>query len=290
MQSLNLRGDPSGPEEPAAPPSEEPLGLAPIRRWLRKPRPRLYRLWLWAPLTANAVRKAFVWLRVHGPPAMRRAARFAWKAVVAVQALRHVARRIGEWFRARFPPGSRGHEFGAQLLASSRALGRAVKALLALGGGLDRVTDLLPAAEAETEPSRPAVRSAPPPVRKPPRRQVAAATGGAPQTNDPQSSPGPPKGARAEALAQLSNGLRLRIRTLGQRPRRGALRPAIWRILRERGATTSERLGLLLNMDPANLTKRHLSPMVAEGSLERTVPDRITHPEQAYRATHIPPG
>lgn len=68
------------------------------------------------------------------------------------------------------------------------------------------------------------------------------------------------------------------------------LRYTVWRILNERGASTSEDLGLLLHMDPANLAKRHLSPLVEQGVLERTVPDRINHPEQAYRNTGPPPG
>lgn len=43
-------------------------------------------------------------------------------------------------------------------------------------------------------------------------------------------------------------------------------------------------------VDPANLTSRHPGPLVEDGILERTFPDRITHPDQAYRATGRPPG
>ena len=68
------------------------------------------------------------------------------------------------------------------------------------------------------------------------------------------------------------------------------LRYTIWWILNESGARTSEELGLLLEIDPANLAKRHLSPLVEQGVLERTIPDRINHPDQAYRATGRPPG
>lgn len=53
---------------------------------------------------------------------------------------------------------------------------------------------------------------------------------------------------------------------------------------------TSEKLGFLLHMDAANLAKRHLSPLVDEGAVERTIPDRINHPDQAYRSTRWPPG
>lgn len=68
------------------------------------------------------------------------------------------------------------------------------------------------------------------------------------------------------------------------------LRYTIWRILNECGEQTSEELGLLLEMDPANLSKRHLSPLVEQGVVERAIPDRINHPEQAYRSTRFPPG
>ncbi|WP_438001459.1 hypothetical protein WMF26_18905 [Sorangium sp. So ce185] len=34
--------------------------------------------------------------------------------------------------------------------------------------------------------------------------------------------------------------------------------------------------------DAAKLVERHLSPMVSEGLLERTHPENLRHPEQAY--------
>ena len=68
------------------------------------------------------------------------------------------------------------------------------------------------------------------------------------------------------------------------------LRYTIWRILNERGASTSDDLGLLLEMDPDNLVKRHLSPLVEEGAVQRTIPEGINHPKQAYRSTRFPPG
>ena len=77
---------------------------------------------------------------------------------------------------------------------------------------------------------------------------------------------------------------------LGKRPRKAWLRYTVWRILNECGEQTSENLGLLLQIDPANLAKRHLSPLVEEGALERTIPDQVRHPEQAYRSTSRPPG
>ena len=99
-----------------------------------------------------------------------------------------------------------------------------------------------------------------------------------------------PPGRRADALAKLSKDLRGQILRLGKRPRKAWLRYTVWRILNECGERTSEDLGLLLQIDPANLAKRHLSPLVEEGALERTIPDQIRHPEQAYRSTSRPPG
>lgn len=58
-------------------------------------------------------------------------------------------------------------------------------------------------------------------------------------------------------------------------------------VLAERGWTTPATLGRWLGLGAANLTKRHLSPMIAEGVLERLYPERVNHPEQAYR---VKPG
>lgn len=109
-------------------------------------------------------------------------------------------------------------------------------------------------------------------------------------TADPSPVPGLPPGPRADALAKLPKDLRGQILRLGKRPRKAKLRYTVWRILNERGASTSDDLGLLLEMDPDNLVRRHLSPLVEEGAVQRTVPERINHPKQAYRSTRFPPG
>ena len=111
-----------------------------------------------------------------------------------------------------------------------------------------------------------------------------------PAPADSSPVPGLPPGPRAEALAKLSKDLRGQILRLGKRPRKAMLRYTIWRILNERAAGTSDDLGLLLEMDPDNLVKRHLSPLVEEGAVQRTIPERINHPKQAYRSTRFPPG
>ena len=320
MQSLNLRGEPPASEEPERMPSEEPLGLDLIRAWFAKPRPRLHRLWLWVPHTAKGVRKAYVWLRANAGPAMRRAANHAHRAVAVAQAFGRVAKRLADWLRTAFPPGSRGREFAGHLLEANRGLGRAILALLGIGRDLDRASGLLPREEAPPERSRqpdpppsapepdsePAPRTAPEDEAASPGRNLPRSTGLArkksPRAEGPVSETrrltplnsrpvaGAPPGPRTAALEELPNGLRVHIRTLGKRPRRNSLRFAIWRIVTECGPATSGRLGLLLAVDPANLAKRHLSPMVEDGVLKRTIPDRLNHPEQAYRPTGRPPG
>lgn len=337
MQSLNLRGgtpvseEPT--EEPTGTPPEEPLGLAAIRAWLAKPRPRLYRLWLWAPLTAAVIRNACAWLRATTGPALRHAAKTARKAGKAIQALRGITRRLADWFRKAFPPGSRGRAFAVHLIEANRQFGVAALALLGLGRELDRASPRPPPAQ---RPGEPPGSPAPPspdrteeqhrteepdraeeqhPARQRTPREDAAPSPGrmlprpsrrrgeqplrkgrpAPETPPPAPADAQPasdgrEGPRAKALADLPNSLRVAILSLGKRPRKRALRFVIWRIVDETGPASSERLGRLLDMDSANLTKRHLGPLVEAGALERTIPDRPNHPDQAYRPTGGPPG
>lgn len=40
----------------------------------------------------------------------------------------------------------------------------------------------------------------------------------------------------------------------------------------------------VLDFSPGKLVERHLKEMVAEGLLERTHPENLAHPAQAYRA------
>jgi len=73
------------------------------------------------------------------------------------------------------------------------------------------------------------------------------------------------------------------IEALGERPRQDPLRNVIealcaWRPL------TADELGQFLNVNAHNLSKRHLTPMVAAQRLMRTHPENPNHPAQAYRA------
>ncbi len=359
MAGLNLPGDRAPAEEP---PPEEPLGLDLIRGWLKKPRPRLRRLWLWVPYLAKGVREGYGWLRANSGPALRRSAETLRKTARAAQALRGAAERLRVRLERTFPPGSRGRAVAAHLADGSRLLLRSALLLVGIGREADRITRVFPDGRvpgkrrpkpempppgagsgppAETsgrpapdEPGAssgagPAVRDEPAdsagpagghppapssPARSPatevPRPEPPQADSPQPEPSEPEPSeedppavgsaepapaelspvPGLPPGPRAEALAKLSQDLRGQVLRLGKRPRKAMLRYTIWRILNERGASTSDDLGLLLEMDPDNLVKRHLSPLVEEGAVQRTIPERINHPKQAYRSTRFPPG
>ena len=79
-----------------------------------------------------------------------------------------------------------------------------------------------------------------------------------------------------------------RLAALGRWPGRESLRPLIVDVLAERGWTTPATLARWLGLGAANLTRRHLSPMVAEGVLERRSPKRVNHPEQSCRVKPAP--
>lgn len=142
-----------------------------------------------------------------------------------------------------------------------------------------------PPVPSSAEPSPPEA-----PEPEPSRENQPASGSAGPAPADTSPVRGVPPGPRADTLAKLSKSLRGQILGLSKRPRKAVLRHTIWRIVKERGETTSEDLGLLLDMDAANLAKRHVSPLIKHRVLERTIPDQIRHPEQAYRATGPPPG
>ena len=134
----------------------------------------------------------------------------------------------------------------------------------------------------------------------PPDADPGSRPGAAPDTRRdplPETGPDHPAGVpaspetpdrRAAALAELSWPLAAGIRALGRRPRQDVLRPLIVAVLEECGWSTPARLALLLEVGARNLVRRHLGPMVDEGTLERRYPERARHPDQAYRAASRP--
>jgi len=93
------------------------------------------------------------------------------------------------------------------------------------------------------------------------------------------------RGKRDADRGELAPEILAVIGQLGARPRKERLRAVIATICAQRDWTTPAELARWLNILPANLTDRHLSPMVKAGQLERRFPDTPTHAEQAYRST-----
>ena len=100
------------------------------------------------------------------------------------------------------------------------------------------------------------------------------------------------RGELTQDRGELAPEILAAIGQLGTRPRKERLRAVIATICARRDWTTPAELARWLNILPANLTDRHLSPMVKAGQLERRFPDTPTHAEQAYRSadTQFPLG
>ena len=90
---------------------------------------------------------------------------------------------------------------------------------------------------------------------------------------------------RGEHATSLPAEIHDAIAKLGTRPRIPQLRAVIVAICTVREWTTPAELARWLDIAPAKLTERHLSPMLKKGLLERRFPDKPTHAEQAYRAS-----
>ena len=82
---------------------------------------------------------------------------------------------------------------------------------------------------------------------------------------------------------ELPPDLAAAVKALGTRPRQGPLRDVIASLCTWRPLKPAE-LSAILGIRADNLTKRHLTEMVAEGRLRRLFPDEPTHPNQAYAA------
>lgn len=82
---------------------------------------------------------------------------------------------------------------------------------------------------------------------------------------------------------ELPPDLTAAVKALGTRPRQGPLRDVIASLCGWRPLKPAE-LSSILGIRADNLTKRHLTEMVAEGRLRRLFPDEPTHPNQAYAA------
>lgn len=85
-------------------------------------------------------------------------------------------------------------------------------------------------------------------------------------------------------IATLPDDLRLELTRLGPKPAAPRLRKVLLDLCALRWWTPRELVAVLGLKDAANLSRKHLWPLVTEGKLERRHPDNPAHPQQAYRA------
>ena len=138
MSTLNLRDERRPPDAPDPTEDrilpEEPPGLAAIRNWIQKPRPRLSRVrWgvrLWAGWIRDHLRNATKWISEHGRSALRRvskviswAGRVAAKAAPLLQALGQTTRQISGILREWTAPAALWRRLSPRLAATARRLG-----------------------------------------------------------------------------------------------------------------------------------------------------------------------
>lgn len=96
------------------------------------------------------------------------------------------------------------------------------------------------------------------------------------------------RGLEEDARGALPADLRAAIDALGPKPAAPRLRRVLLDVCALGWWTPRELAALLGLKDAANLSRKHLGPLVEEGKLERRFPDNPAHPRQAYRAAGVP--
>ena len=89
---------------------------------------------------------------------------------------------------------------------------------------------------------------------------------------------------------ELDPAVQAMIDGLGKRPRKEKLRRVILMLCQHRAWRPHALADALGRSNVRKLVDHHLSPMVGAGALERTEPDNLTSPNQAYRAARAPHG
>jgi ATP-dependent DNA helicase RecG len=85
-----------------------------------------------------------------------------------------------------------------------------------------------------------------------------------------------------QLLVTIPADLRERIPAQGSKPRRETLRTLIQDLCLWRSLSAREIATILGRQDPKPLVRDYLSPMVAEGLLQYTIPEMENHPDQRY--------
>lgn len=88
----------------------------------------------------------------------------------------------------------------------------------------------------------------------------------------------------AAIIAAMPDGLRVRLPTSGQRPRRRELRALVRDLCAWRNLGAQELADLLGRHDAKALVRRHLTPMIEAGVLAYAYPQMPNHPAQRYVA------
>ena len=304
--------------------SREPPGLDRIRRFVLKPRPRLWRfgvgIWLWMVRIAEWFVRFFRWT---GDLAVR-LARAARLAAFLGRRTQNLGARIGavgrNWSSAEGRLGAAGGwlaRCGARLVGGGANLAQVGDGVTELTTRAARFLAGAPdSGSGEPHPANVPPTATPPPPRSRRGRRRATDVAAGPQpspaergplptanvedspktvpappvvTSAPQPPPGDPRPSAAAADPpplpdDLPFYLRNQIEHLGQRPRRETVEQLILALTEDRGWLEPVQLAAWLGMTVPYLSRRYLGPMTEAGQLVRRYPNRPTHPDQAYRS------
>ena len=297
--------------------SRQPPGLARIRRFVLKPRPRLWKfgvgVWLWLVKIAEWSVRLLRWLG-RGLGRVVKALRLAGFLGRRVQ---NLGARVGFWGRNWSSAEGRLGRLGVWCATFGE---RAVKQGAAVAAFTDGASDLTKRAARflgdvtpDPAPDRapdgddptPGPTPSPAPRRKAP--SISAPEAVRPETpvasaSMPESEPrpartrspeAPPKPAPAPARAtppplpdDIPVYLQIELRAVRQssRPLPEIVRRLILQVTEARDWTRPAELAAWLGFDTNYLNRRYLAPMTKAGQVERRFPDRLSHPRQAYRA------
>ena len=297
--------------------SRQPPGLARIRRFVLKPRPRLWKfgvgVWLWLVKIAEWSVRLLRWLG-RGLGRVVKALRLAGFLGRRVQ---NLGARVGFWGRNWSSAEGRLGRLGVWCATFGE---RAVKQGAAFAAFTDGASDLTKRAARflgdvtpDPAPDRapdgddptPGPTPSPAPRRKAP--SISAPEAVRPETpvasaSMPESEPrpartrspeAPPKPAPAPARAtppplpdDIPVYLQIELRAVRQssRPLPEIVRRLILQVTEARGWTRPAELAAWLGFGTNYLNRRYLAPMTKAGQVERRFPNRLSHPRQAYRA------
>ena len=268
--------------------SGEPPGLDRLRRFVVKPRPRLWKfgvgIWLWMVRIAQWFVRAVRWIGRQSVRLMR-AARLA---AFAGRRAQNFGARIGavgrNWSSAEGRLGALGERLvrlGGWLIAGGAALAEVEAGVTELTRLAARFMDVAPDSDTANRQPEPAAPAPPP---RPPRRRRRRAAAPDPPPGERDPADPAPAAAWAPLPDDLPFYLRNQVEHLGRRARRETVEHLILELTEHRGWLEPGQLAAWFGMTAEYLTRRYLGPMTEAGALVRLYPDRPTHPDQAYRS------